>query len=391
VCGRGQDERCYDLRSRYTQPRVKKVILHVGGDKCGSSSIQTFLTKNPTPKSSAMPRVQYSSLMRNGVIGPKAIHAKARSSISGYVRSLDISKLRQMSSESKASVQRLFNKSEAVHILSCEGWLRSLSKPRNAQFLFKLINASKEQGIVDICAFVRPPVKWINSAWWQWGVWESNADFDQWLEGAIHCSSWSSFISKYLEYQNINSIVIKPVHGDVVAQFCEAFHLDYSRRTGTKSNVSLPREALSLMLSHRHHRPNQHAATIDFVLARALAMSDSVYDPAPFILSPYQVEQIIARTKESNLRLVEFMSELDRELMLNDASWWDSGSYSNLAAIDPYTIGCPSAEQALQMASDILDFATKSLTILRDNGLVDQLMMADHKKSRPRLAPSASH
>jgi hypothetical protein len=132
------------------------------------------------------------------------------------------------------------------------------------------LNPSQAEGIIDICAFVRPPVKWINSAWWQWGVWGSDVNFDQWLEGAIRASSWAKFIAKYADYSSIDSVIIKPVNGNVVAQFCDALQLDYSETSDTKSNVSLPREALHLMLRHRNHRPHSHYSKTDFILARAL-------------------------------------------------------------------------------------------------------------------------
>ncbi len=357
---------------------MNKLILHVGGDKCGSSSIQGFLTNNPTPISSVSPKPQlrYSCLVQNGIIGPKAIARRAKSSINGYVSSTGVSKLRKMRPVSRASVHRYLASDDSTHILSCEGWLRSLSRPREAQVLFNLLNPTQAEGLIDICAFVRPPVKWINSAWWQWGVWGSGVNFDQWLEGAIRSSSWANFFAKYADHSSIDSVVVKPVHGNVVSQFCDALHLDYSETSDAKSNVSLPREALLLMLRHRNHRPQPHYSKTDFILGRALAegTGSSSYKSTPFALTPAQVDTVIAQTRECTLRLLDYMSEPDRSLVLNDPSWWDASSYDNRNAVDPFEPGIISTEQALQMASDILELTTKSLDILQSNELVDQLM-----------------
>lgn len=357
---------------------MNKLILHVGGDKCGSSSIQGFLTNNPTPSStvSTKLKLRYSCLVPNGIIGPEAIARRAKSSINGYVNSTAIPKLQKMRPVSRASVHRYLSSDDSSHILSCEGWLRSLSRPRDAQFLFSLLNPSQVEGLIDVCAFVRPPVKWINSAWWQWGVWGSDVNFDQWLEGAIRGSSWANFIAKYADYSSIDSVVVKPVHGNVVAQFCDALHLEYSETSDVKSNVSLPREALLLMLHHRIHRPQPHHSKTDFIIGRALAAGAgrSSYKSTPFALTPAQVDSIIVQTRESTLRLLDFMSESDRGLVLNDPSWWDASSYDNRSAVNPFEPGPISTEQALQMASDILELTTKSLDILQSNDLVDQLM-----------------
>jgi hypothetical protein len=356
---------------------MKKIILHVGADKCGSSSIQTYLTKNPTPESLGNPNLQYSCLLKNGIIGPKGILHRSKSSVVGYVNSADISELQFMNAVTRNAIPQFVNEGEVGHIFSCEGWLRSLSYRKNTQFLLNLLNSPSSKNVVEMYAFVRPPVKWINSAWWQWGAWTKGINFDTWLQNAIRGSSWYNFLSGYFQEECLDCVRIMPMIGNVVEQFCESINIKYTKSQYSQSNVSMPMEAICLMWKHRRHRPAPHFAKDEFLLARALASSNSMYESTPWVLKPEHIEKIISSTKDVNLQLLGLMSESDRSKVLADPSWWDPSFYENRNVVAPFNPGSISTDQALQMASDLLVFVNEAVDILIANSLLDKLLLKE--------------
>jgi hypothetical protein len=355
---------------------MRKIILHVGADKCGSSSIQGYLTKNPTPESLGNPDLQYTCLLNNGIIGPEGILEQVRTSPVGYISSADIAGIQLLNKEAQNTVRTFFKQSEIGHVLSCEGWLRSLSYPGNIEFLLSLLNSSDNNTAIEIHAFVRPPVQWINSAWWQWGAW-SGEDFDSWLDKSILGSFWYNFLSGYFANKSINRVCVMPMTGDVVQQFCESASITYDKTRGSRSNISMPREAILLMLKHRQHRPSSHSPISEFLLARALTPNRSLYHSTPWALNPTHVEKIISSTKKCNLRLLELMAEPDRSKVLSDPSWWDPDFYKNRESVDPSDPGPISTDQALQMASDLLLFTAEAAKVLVANKLIDQVLRID--------------
>jgi hypothetical protein len=352
---------------------MKRIVLHVGGDKCGSSSIQSYLTKNPTPERLGNQSLQYSCLLSSGILGPSDITKQAGSSISGYVSSADIADLQSMKTTTRDLVRRFTSDTSIGQIFSCEGWLRSLTYSNNLDFLLNLLSPPSANNVVEIYAFVRPPVKWINSAWWQWGAWSDDADFEKWLQKAISATSWSNFLSPYIRNERLFQARVMPIQGDVVKQFCETVGINHVPYENSNSNVSMPLEVIKLMKQYRHHRPSPHYTKAEFLLARSLSRSKSKYDPTPWVLDLNHIKQIISMTKKSNLDLLDFMSDADRTAVMNDPSWWDSSFYKDRIAVDPFDPGNISSNQALKMASDLLDFATESASLLSSHNLMSGL------------------
>ena len=77
--------------------------------------------------------------------------------------------------------------------------------------------------------FIRSPVRWINSAWWQWGVWdENNKNFNNWLEKAINKCKWENYLFPLLNSKIVDEFSIFPLKKDIIEHlwkviifFCE--------------------------------------------------------------------------------------------------------------------------------------------------------------------------
>jgi len=126
--------------------------------------------------------------------------------------------------------------------LSCEGWLSLFRTQSGIDRIMPLLSGGGRRE-VRLAAFVRPPVKRINSAWWQWGAWENGANFDTWLESAIRACNWSSAFRNIPEGVNL---VVRPVIGDVVHQMADITACEIPSVSSLDSNKSSSAEFLSL-------------------------------------------------------------------------------------------------------------------------------------------------
>jgi len=71
-----------------------------------------------------------------------------------------------------------------------------LGQAKEFNTLLQLVAPPDSNRDVELIAFVRPQVKWINSAWWQWGAWDANNDFESWLETAIGACQWFNYLKQ---------------------------------------------------------------------------------------------------------------------------------------------------------------------------------------------------
>ncbi len=69
--------------------------------------------------------------------------------------------------------------------------------------------------------------------------------------------------------------------------------------------------------------------------SRVLSVQSPRYSSTPWVLGPKRIEQILKRTKNSNMKLIELMTPADREAVLADPSWWSPEAYQNCSRVDP--------------------------------------------------------
>jgi hypothetical protein len=359
--------------------RVTRTILHVGADKCGSSSIQGFLSHQPVLLSSDH-RVtfEYACIRHSGLLAADDIRTRAKQTVSGYFNSHPTSRILDLGEFDVLSIQQRIADHPADLIFSCEGWLRSLLRTEHSQALFNLLSPPGSGRDLEFIAFVRPPVKWINSAWWQWGVWGCQDGFDAWLQHAIKLSSWHTYLEPLAQNPRVDRLIVEPVLADVVSQFCDILGVATVADMPARSNISLPAEALQLYLHHRHHRPDAHASANDFLIMQAIGRHQREYTRTPWVLGMDQVQQIIEATHASNLKLLEYVSDSSRQQILDDSSWWEPRCYEHRQPSDPFEIPTLSQEQLLLLSSDLLDSLANAVQLLRRHQLdLDQLFVSN--------------
>jgi len=344
-------------------------FAHIGAGKCGSSAIQTHFSKHPEMNYLAGGILTYGALTSQGLLCGSAIRKKLNHSISGYVSSASNAQITKWNQKTyKKNIGQMARCPNDL-FLSCEGWLSLFRTQSGIDRIMPLLSGGGRRE-VRLAAFVRPPVKWINSAWWQWGAWEKGVDFETWLKGAIRACDWSSLL------RNIpaeTELIVRPVLGDVVGQMCDIIGCEMPQASAQISNKSLSAEFLSLFLQFRDLRPSPHAAVSDFLATRAVAQSEFSYRGTPWVLSPEHIDLIIERTRETNLELLGFMDASDRTRIENDAAWWAADAYAGMTFSPPLGPLILPEESLANLGADIFRSYRHSMKVLARHGLLSEL------------------
>jgi hypothetical protein len=355
-----------------------RTILHVGADKCGSSSIQEYLSNHPMLNDNDGNSIFYYAISKAGVLGPKAIANRLRHSVTGYVNSTNAVDIAGMSMETKSKMRSMLGNIREDVLLSNEGWLRMFGRPKIGNSIIATASAGGKRAI-SILAFVRPPVKWINSAWWQWGAWDDTKSFDQWLIGAINSCKWINPCMQLERMKEVSSFTVKPIRGDVVSQLIKYLGVDGIANNTIVANKSLPADILRLYQQFRELRPSPHRSGIDFTLIKALGTRISHFSSAPWVLSYDNISRIMRETHESNMAVLDFMDDDDKNSVLNDPSWWLADSYADRRYEDPSLNTSDCVANSYQMLSAyLLEALHESFTILAKEGLIKNLESKDY-------------
>jgi hypothetical protein len=261
-------------------------------------------------------------------------------------------------------------------IFSCEGWLRALPHQQSFNNLLNVVAPPTSGRSVELVAFVRAPVKWINSAWWQWGIWEQDVDFDQWLDTAIGAVQWFKYLGLATAYTSVSQLTVEPVDHDVVDQLIRALDIRECDNIQSSSNLSLPAEALQLFLDHRQHRPHAHASFSDFLIGHSIGLNKASYTPTPWVLNPEQIQRIIKATHNSNQQLLGLMTNPWKQKVIDDPFWWDPAAYLQLESVDPYHPVNSPAPASSQLASDLFRSLGEAVKILSSRGLLEEYLQA---------------
>lgn len=291
-------------------------ILHLGAPKCGSSALQTALSLQPALVDGAGRRHVYLAPpetdpeapvltgrkltvaagrgSRGYVNWPAAPGVETRSA-QGYWRHLD-------ATLGKARA------SDTVPIMSNEGWIAQAAA-------FSQALPGRLEGMVA-AAFVRPPVDWLNAAYWQWGVW-SGISIDQWIAGAGKRYRPGRWLADWAALPGLR-LVVRPSGGDVVASFAEAFDLDLVARS--RANTAAPPALIGLMLRHRRFRPDPHMPAVEFIFGRWCRVAQTGADRL-WAIRPHHLEQIAAATRADVDLLLTSVLSAEAEALSADPAW----------------------------------------------------------------------
>ena len=350
-----------------------KSILHIGADKCGSSSFQKSLSINQNLENIHGELNKYAVIRDNKIIFQPEINALSKNSLSQSLTSDSAEKIFNYTDSVRKNIIDTISKERNNLIFSCEGWLRVKNKNYISN-LISLVNPNKNLRKLEIISFVRAPAYWLNAAWWQWGIWDkNNNDFNLWLKNHINHTNWFGYLCRYKEIAKNSEIIVFPLEDDINKTFYKYQGINNYKEV-KKMNKSLPLEVLKLYLYNKAHRPSPHESSNDFLISNLVSSSAYNYSHFPWILSQKNIRDILNKTKKQIKSLISLMDPMDAQKIINDPAWWDIEHYKDKEINDPFLSNMVFEKDYLKLSSDLLLKLNKATKILGRNNLIDELI-----------------
>ncbi len=318
-----------------TEPRC---ILHIGAPKCGSSALQAALSAAPDHKDRSGQRYRY---VGTGTVEGKiyplyggVVRRLGRSSEFGYSCWPNLRGPNLLQSgrddpvwDALARVMQNATRQGHVPILSNEGWLGA-SAAFGAGFL------AEPGRRADVVAFVRPPLDWMNAAYWQWGVW-TGYGFRDWLRLSGMRYALGGQLAGWAALEPV-TLHIGAMGQDVVAGFGQRFGLDLAvkgrglgraQAGGQAVNAAASPAFIGLQLRHRRFRRDGHDSAVDFVLQRWCGRYST---RKPWAILPEDIAALQAETAADVAALLDVCAPGDAQALLQDPRWLQAEPYHRM-------------------------------------------------------------
>lgn len=296
-----------------------KLLIHAGAPKCGSSSLQLSLSQRPLFATKDGQKYSYCAILQEGeVVSGNGLAKRAAASPFGYMSSPNVSDSRWTASVSRIAHQlRRIREEEGIPILSSEGWCNRAKELKETGLI------AKAGGGAHVIIFVRPPVDWLNSAWWQWGAW-SGADIRRFLVTNINAVRWHVHAEAWSRVEGVECVSLRLAERNSVNTFFEI--ANSSPPDCAIANGGVPPAFFGFLQRNRAYRESAHSPQVEFVVGRHLG---NARIPPPWSLSQENVREIFERTPHMPKAVHNLLAPEDRELMKDDRRWWEPAGYAN--------------------------------------------------------------
>jgi len=304
-------------------------ILHIGAPKCGSSALQAALSAAPDHRDSQGQRYRY--------VGTGTVEGRIYPLYGGVVRRLGRSSefgyscwpnLRAASLPLSghadpvwAALQRVMQNARQqghVPMLSNEGWIGAAAA-FGANFL------AEPGRRADVVAFVRPPLDWMNAAYWQWGVW-TGYGFADWLRLSGMRYALGAQLAQWAALEPV-TLHVGPSGQDVVAGFGQRFGLNLT--AGQAVNSAASPAFIGLQLRHRKLRRDGHDSAVEFVLQRWCGRYTA---RKPWAIAPEDIADLQAESAPDVAALLAVCAPGDAQVLLQDPRWLSPEPYHRSAS-----------------------------------------------------------
>jgi hypothetical protein len=307
-------------------------VLHVGGMKAGSSALQYDLTWQPVRRSldSASAAYEYVSLLPWQLLRGEALQQHAAHFAAHYSMSDQLSSLVGQPAEGLAAGLaglEAVRRDGRVPILSYETWLTAEADHVHAF-------AEALRGPIRVVAYVRPPVQWLASLYYQ-RDYTCESDVQRFLSKWLPKANWADAIETWRSAPHVTTVDVRLHRGDVCADFCQLLGCEASGRH-VQHNQTFPAEAIRLF--ERHAVPAEVSLSeAKFALWRWLPESVVLaggLTQAPFPFEQHDIARILDDTRDASRRLLDMCDAETRGQIEADPRWWsaDPGHHGSAAA-----------------------------------------------------------
>lgn len=288
---------------------MKKLILHIGAGKCGSSTIQSILGRNFSSPSGKKNKVgenlKYACLLNNGdiLMGPPLERTQDQS-FSNYVSSnISLNDSAKILSQLE-KLNDTVSENDSV-IISNEGWANGLTPEFEGAL-------NKFSAPLDILLVIRPPVEWMNSSWWQWGVW-TDQTLENWIKHQTPAVNYYVQLQKWNSLKHIEKFRVAEISEgltDVLAEFLDVDPeaLKIEKNVNVATNFSLLRH---LIIHKEKYGRKTHDPQIEFKLNRILNLPNN---PPPFIIPHHLSTVIIENSISSSKNILQKIQSDKRQI-----------------------------------------------------------------------------
>lgn len=341
----------------------KRMILHIGGPKCGSSALQAALSATPDLTSQSGEKLSYTGLRGGGgkdwrPIQGRLLTTAAQRSVHGYVSWPNLGRTEDPTPIFDA-LDKVWSRLRpgTVPVLSNEGWVgQAEAFAERLPHWFTPGSAESGAPLIEIQAFARPPLDWLNSAYWQWGVWNTR-NFDSWLERLAMPYQLGTKIAQWAALPNTRLHL--HLSGDVVARFGEDHGV--ALRPAQARNSSLSPAMVGFLLRNRRFRPTAHDSAAEFIFQRWCDTSDA---PRLWALMPRHVQAVKQAARAEVETLFSLLPEDQRRaLRQSDPRWTSNEPYHAKIRAGRSKLDDP--EQLAQLYVSLCDGVRKAAHAIR--------------------------
>lgn len=292
---------------------VKRLIIHGGAGKCGSSALQTWLPRAGLMRSDEIGVGRYAVVRRNGLVLGESLRRRAEDSLSGAKSSPIFSNLGTFGESFPTLLRRRLGQYYEDHdflVVSNESYFHT------SESAHLLLDCVPDDVQVEFIAWVRSPVDLVNSAWWQWGAWSSST-LSEYIGKFLDTQMrWGEFAEQYAGL--VDRVDVVPLRGDIVGDFCDIYSIGQRVEQIDRANASLPGEVLRLYQRHPDLRPEPHRPRFDFILSRSLPGGKP-----PWVVPMDEVERIIEFMGEQAPLMEKHVRSVYMDRISSDPRWSD--------------------------------------------------------------------
>ena len=287
------------------------LILHIGGPKCGSSALQTFLTSNPRLETRDGTQVEYWKVAHDENFNVTFLPVSETKPTRGLSYQVSSHFGRRLESECLHKIFESFfvknsKNQKKLFVFSHEGWAQELQTAKLAN-----CNCIHRNFKIQIYLNVRPQVNLLIPTYLQWALWTENPTLQKTFTNYLtKISDWEVQAENALQL-GADKILVRYTP-EIVADFCEIIdvnHASVKMPLTKKVNKSLPLEAIILLLRNRDLRPGPHHAHIDFLLEDLIDLGDIPITPISIKIENDLIEEITEHFKANNIKLLSRMNQ----------------------------------------------------------------------------------